>query len=104
MVPSHAKPSAAPAPLATAALAALLLLLTTDATAQTRERLWTVTCGGAGAWVGGPSKVLGNRPALGTRPGAVVRHHAGSLPAAGEHRLGGAGSGRREFAGKPHPA
>ena len=45
MVPSHAKPSAAPAPLATAALAALLLLLTTDATAQTRERLWTVTCG-----------------------------------------------------------
>ena len=32
--------------------------------------------------VGGPSKVLSNRPALGTRPGAVVRHHAGSLPAA----------------------
>ena len=45
MVPSHVKPSAAPAPLATAALAALLLLLTTDAAAQTRERLWTVTCG-----------------------------------------------------------
>ena len=37
MVQSHAKPSAA--------LAALLLLLTTDAAAQTRERLWTVTCG-----------------------------------------------------------
>ena len=45
MVPSHAEPTAAPAPLATAALAALLLLLTTDAAAQTRERLWTVTCG-----------------------------------------------------------
>ena len=45
MVPSHAGPSVAPAPLATAALAALLLLLTTDAAAQTRERLWTVTCG-----------------------------------------------------------
>ena len=41
----HAEPSAAAAALGAAVLALLLLVLATDAAAQARERLWTVTCG-----------------------------------------------------------
>ena len=40
-----AEPSAAAAPLGAAALALLLIVLATDAAAQSSERLWTVTCG-----------------------------------------------------------
>ena len=43
MVPSHARRCAAP--LAAAAVAALMLVLASHAPAETRERLWTVTCG-----------------------------------------------------------
>ncbi len=45
MAPPHNEPSVAPASLGTAALALLLLVLATEPAAQTRERLWTVTCG-----------------------------------------------------------
>lgn len=45
MASPHAEPSAAPALLRTAALSFLLLILATGATVQSRERLWTVTCG-----------------------------------------------------------
>lgn len=45
MVSSNAEPSAAPIPLGAAALALLLVVLATDTSAQSDERLWTVTCG-----------------------------------------------------------
>ena len=45
MVLPHTEPSIAPASLGAAALALLLLVLATEPAAQTRERLWTVTCG-----------------------------------------------------------
>lgn len=45
MKSSQAEPSTAAAPLSAAALALLLFVLATDAAAQSRERLWTVTCG-----------------------------------------------------------
>ena len=41
----HTEPSVAPASVGAAALALLLLVLATEPAAQTRERLWTVTCG-----------------------------------------------------------
>ena len=45
MTSPHAEPSPTPALLRTAVLSFLLLILATGATAQSRERLWTVTCG-----------------------------------------------------------
>ncbi len=45
MTSPYAEPSAAAARLGAVVLALLLLVLATDAAAQARERLWTVTCG-----------------------------------------------------------
>ena len=45
MTSTHTEPSAAAAALGAVVLALLLLVLATDAVAQTRERVWTVTCG-----------------------------------------------------------
>ena len=45
MTKPQAKPYAAPVLLITASLVLLLFILATEAAAQTRERIWTVTCG-----------------------------------------------------------
>ncbi len=45
MEPPNAEPSAAPVSLGAAALAFLLVALATEATAQSSERVWAVTCG-----------------------------------------------------------
>ena len=45
MTSTHAEPSSAVAALGAVVLALLLLVLATDAAAQARERLWSVTCG-----------------------------------------------------------
>ena len=74
----------------------------TETTATTRRCTdgWTWDGGRPTAGQVGSSEVLRHRPALGRRPGRVVRHHPRGLPVPGQHHIR---SSTRHAASAPTP-